>query len=552
MAAPVETRTSQIIAATIAIADGVILRYGPDELAEFQLLSCSFDTQMPGGFGPASITIPRDPDLSARETKRYLLADVTIYGEGYRVAWMGRVAEVPQVGIDTVELACEGYSAELEDDATFREAYIDRDLNYWTGMTRYAKEVDLFFNITVFDPSVDVATDFVPCLRLGFDGAWTNQADCRATYDAGSLGVGEVIWDRGSDATPASSPSAAFSFEMMSTADGLAAVDTTGDLHTAVEDTDTGASLEPSSAERYLVAHWSFSPGGGLSGNQYFTWLTNLSVHGRHGLTAAGTHPDQGYLASQVVADVVDRQTDLPVAYIEDSSFVIKHLVFREPTTAQAVIEQVTAFAGGDSLVNDWGCYEDGFFWATPGRYNSRLWRVRMDEAVEPQDEGATSVGLCNGVMVYFTDTAGTAYSVGPPGSGASTESDLLADGDPENPFNRAGKRAWISVDAGMHDEDAALIIGRLALLEANADRRAGSVKIVGAAVSRAGTEYPAFMVRAGDRVIVEDSEDTRERRVLSTSFDGADTVTATVGSLPSRLDALLARLTSAIESANF
>lgn len=537
------------LAATLTPHGGEPLRFGGDEPDAHQIAQRpSFGSQIPGGFSDGSIVVARPDDIAAIDAPRFEFAPGRFYGEANRGAYEGRVVGIPHVGVNEIELRFEGHAAALSDLEGFREIYVDRDLNSWGQTTALRRKVFLDLNDQLNEPSViqDGSTGGAPSLEMQVQGPWAVAAVVEAWYDAHGIPIGSVYyaWRKGVGVGGGGSN---WYWDIIATTDdSFASSDATGDLEAAAT-TGSGTLLTTTATRKFVRANFQFAAANAGT-SSYALWWTALQVFGNHGLTKRGTAPNQGFYASDVIAHAIAKaapQLNFTAGdSIEAGTFVIPHLTFMEGTTAQEVIEQVTALGGGSSLVNDWGVYEDReFFWKTPGTYG-RTWRIRLDEASLPTSEGPDVRGRANGVLVTYQDAAGTTRTVGPPGSGADATSTDLVDTSDENPCNLAGIQRWRRVDAGLTVQDGAILIGRLALLEANADKRKGNFTHSGEIRDDAGQLHPAWAVRAGDTVVIEDGDETEEQRIISTSYDDDSyTVSAAIGGTPDRLDALLGRL---------
>jgi hypothetical protein len=151
---------------------------------------------------------------------------------------------------------------------------------------------------------------------------------------------------------------------------------------------------------------------------------------------------------------------------------------------------------------------------------------------------------MLNGVMVTYDDGTGTQFTVGPPGSGADTETAALISLSDTNPTNRDGARHWPVISGGITTEAGAILIGQLVMADRNNMEWRGDVKVVDQVRDETGTWYPVSLVRAGDYIVVEDDPDARPRRIVNTKYDSANRSNSlSVGARPDRLDTLLARL---------
>lgn len=543
-------------AVTLEGNDGNQLRFGPDEAdPQNVVVDVSFGTEVPGwGFADGTVKLSRPHGLDSLDAD--LFAAAHVYDQSGRTVYRGRVAGVPRVGASEIELTLEGPLAHLDDDQAARVIYRDTDLGSWQEAGYDRKETQITSNSrNPIDHTTEYDEDGMPVLVMEAEGNWaaTAQAAVEAWYPGNGLLIGKVAgtWTR----TNASSTSWYWS---ISACDDAIATGYTGTGDLQSEPTASAAASQtwtPGKPFALLDFVWT---GGALTGFESVPFRlgwSGLAVYGDHGLTIRGIEPDAGFYASDIVAHAVGRWAPLVAIEpngIEQSAFVIPHLAFRDfGTTARNIIEAVSLFGASGFQPPDWGYYEDGFFWRTPGSYG-RTWRVRRDEGVVSVDEGPTSESRCNGYVVQYTDANGNSRSVGPTGSGADYETDLLADTDPANPVNAAGiPKRYGSRDIGITNEDGAVLIGQLLLKDANTRRYSGSVELEGEAMDDAGNLWPVYLVRAGDCVIVEDDDDTTPRKIVSTSYSGG-TVTATLDNKGASIDALLQRLDVAIKPAGF
>lgn len=543
-----------LLRASVSPFDSAQLRFAGDEESAYRIPSQppGFDTQIPGGFDDSRLVVPRPDHITALDAKRFLRAPTELYGRGGRIAHQGRVHGVPQIGVNEIEIAIEGRSAHLSDDRTVREIWVDNDLRAWSPGSN-AWKIQLLdaspTQYSVYDPTV-VEDSVDPVLRLGWDQHTDNgrYPSSIAMYDGAGIPLGSLYYDILAREGTAAGARWFFSSEASDQITTVA--DSTADLLGL----SASGTFSPLTPRPYFLARfdWLATVGWTAYGPVYVD-CRELTVFGTHGLTKRGTVPNQGFYASDIIQNAVQRWAPLlSIDEIEASTYIIRQFAKKDETSVLDIIEELTALGGGASLVNDWGVYENGFFWRTPGTYG-RTWRVRRSECSEPEDEGPETAGRANGVVVTYQDPAGQTFRVGPTGATNvnATSADLL-DTDPENPVNKDGGKTWEPVNAGLTDQAGAILIGRLKLLDMNGDKRRGTVKVTEKAYDEAGNPHPAWMIRAGDQVVVEDDDDTAPRRIVSTSYDGGDTVTASIGSVPERTDALLGRLAMAADAAGF
>jgi hypothetical protein len=528
----------QWLAASLALADGRVVRFGGDEAeAENIPYDISFETQIPGGFGSASITLPRPATLYADDAR--LFSDVKIYGP-LGTAFEGYVTGVPQVGAQEIRLELSGWATALDRYQTFKEIFVDRDLNAWDGPSA-SRETAVKSGASLNISGGEVAWDqTTPALVLTGERATQNPI-VEAYYDAGpGLLVHSVYYDMTSVST-----SSYVGVIGASSDDILTSTSATSDLLTSANSSAAGT-FTPTTKRRFAFAQFFLL--GTVGSTNTEMKLRNLAVYGNHGLTLRGTDP-KGVFGSDVIRYAIDQTllTTTPDS-IEPSAFVIPHLVFREDTAITQVIEQVTALGGAQNVPNDWGVYNDRvFFWRSPGTYG-RTWHVRRDEVASTASEGPDADNRVAGVKVLYEDPSGRRLSAGPPGSKSDFETSELLDIDPENPAKRI-PGAFATETVGITSQAGAVNIGKLILNERNRLKWRGSIQIQGEAFDQQGNPFPVHLVRAGDQIVIEDDSDPRPRPINSTSYSHDDlSLNANVGARPDTLEALLSNLALATE----
>jgi len=528
------------IAVSLNLADGRTLRFGGDEAdAENIPYDISFDTQIPGGFNGASITLPKPANLYTDDAR--LFSDAVVYGAGGRTLYEGFVTSVPQVGANEIRLELSGWAQALDRYQTFKEIFVDRDLGAWEGPSSARTRAVLDLGTSNLDEASVDWDSTTPALALATDGGRVNPI-IEAYYDAGpGLLVDSIYYDMISTST--SSYTGVIGVAATNT---LGSASNTGDLLTGSNSSAAGT-FTPATERRYGYAQ--FSLVGTVGTTRTEMRLRNLAVYGNHGLTLRGTDP-KGVFGSDVIRYVIGKTLlNTTSESVELSSEIIRHLAFREDTPIPSVIEQVTAIGSSTIQPNDWGVYEGKtFFWRTPGTYG-RVWHVRRDQVATPTSDGPQADQRVAGVKVVYSDASGRERSVGPVGSNSDTETNELVSIDPDNPASRI-PGAFEVVNVGLVPLEAnAINIGKLILNERNALRWRGSVQLQGEATDENGNRYPVALVRAGDTIVIEDDADTTPRTINSTSYTHSDlSLTANVGARPDTLESLLGRLAAVTE----
>ena len=525
------------IAVSLNLADGRVIRFGGDEADDADVpYDISWDTQIPGGFGAASITLPKPPNLSADDKR--LFSDVVIYGGGGRTLYEGYVTAVPQVGAQEIQLQCSGWSTVLERIQTFREIFVDRDLGRWGEPSNARRQTLDGINREQTGSNAVEWDVTAPALTLSTPNGGI-ATGTEAWYDAGTGNQIATIYFTWSSF---SNNNFFFAVSSASSDDGSGGA-ASGDLVTG--STFSGTQTFSASNVRYGFLEWFWNGGVpfGTDGENYPVAVKNLAVYGNHGLTLRGSDP-KGVYASDVVGYVIQQaplSTD--TSSIEPTTFVIPHLIYPEDVSLRQVIEEVTALGGSSNVPNDWGVYDDKvFFWRSPGSYG-KTWRVRRDQIATATSEGPDADLRVAGVKVNYQDAAGTTKSVGPIGSNSDYETDELVDIDPDNPAKRI-PGAYAVESVGITSQEGAVNIGKLILNERNRLVWRGSVELQGEVTDQNGNPYPVALVRAGDQIVIEDDADVTPKPIQSTAYNHSSlSLSASVGARPDSLEALLGRL---------
>ena len=523
------------IAVSLNLADGRVLRFGGDEADAADVpYDISWETQVPGGFGAAQVTLARPASLYADDAR--LFSDVVIYGKGGRTLYEGYVTTVPQVGAQEIQLECSGWSSVLERIQTFSEVFVDRDLGRWEGPSNERRTAQLVVGNKPDGPDTEW-DETTPALVLNAENGTVNPF-IEAYLDCGA---GNTVHSVYYDVTSTSTSSYVGQIGSVLIQPGVHLPNVTSDFLTGTDSSATGT-FSPTA--RYRYGYVRFSLVGTVSGGDKRINVRNLAVYGNHGLTLRGSDP-KGVAAEDVLGYVI-AQSPLSgdVSQIEATTFVIPHLSYPEDVSLRQVIEDVTAYGGSQNTANDWGVYEDKqFFWRPPG--TGRTWRVRRDQTATATSEGPDADMRTAGVKVLYQDFDGSTKSVGPVGSNSDFETNDLLDADPDNPAARI-PGAFALQEVGITSQTGAINIGKLILNERNRLVWRGSVELQGEVTDENGNPYPVALVRAGDQIVIEDDADTRPKPIQSTSYNHAgNSLSANVGSRPDTLEALLGRLSA-------
>jgi hypothetical protein len=524
-------------------ASGVVTRLGPEDTnPETIPTAISFRTAR-DGFGDASMTLARRIDRDYIDVN--LLDEVQIVGADGTIAYEGRIGAAPRTfdGQHSVGLQFAGWIAHAK-DRQFTEIYVDRELARW-GPKSSAYAIVHAATYASFDAQVKPDAAGGSALWTVVEGGQTGIKPWPAgVYDAGPNRIGSVYyaWARVNIA----SGDANYTWDVrVSTDDGFASTDTTGDLRAAGP--STGTLTATTATRRYAIVEWSYAAASAWTLPYAIVW-TNLAVYGTHGLTKRGTAP-QGFYASDVMADVASRFCPkLNTGGIQSTTFPIPHLVFRDLTHPYDAFLEINKYH-----LWDFGVWDNKTLFYKPIDLTDYDWEIRLDDHDYPATvslQGDSTQDLANGVTVQYTNvTTGVTEILLP-----SAYSELL---DPavDNPFTTHGYSGWKPYQVSVPTTaEAALQLGRAALAEFNQPTAPGSITIGPHIRDRQGHPQPAWKVRAGDRVAITSSTSLsdRPRMISETTYDhDSRKVTINLDSGVKRLDAVVDRLTVALQAAN-
>lgn len=541
-------------------AAGTIGRWAADERnPESQAADIQFSTAMPGGFDTFSCSLARDPKRSYFDVEE--LADIKVYGPGGQIAWEGQLQQLPDQGGSSSALnpAGVGYQDLLNDDSGAAMIYIDQDLSNWTDPSLARQQALTTANYQI--GSVSTATDpetGLPALVLEVDGPWPALVVAEARYDAGLAGTVKKIYYAYAPGPGTGSMTNVVA--VAATAGGGAA------SSSSIGVAATSGAFTATTPQRYGLLQEAYGSPGSTSGFAYLAYW-RVAVIGNHNIPIQGTWPPTwnattktltggiGVLASDVAADALSRwvpnltYTTGANGTIQPSSFIIPQMAFKDPGPVATIIQQITGYE-----LLDWAVWEGPTYYqnARGQSAKTRNWVSRVKPA-QLQNAGPSVARIWNGVIVSYTGVDGGTYTVGPPGSGCTTESPLLVDTDPQNPANAAGpngqpRKRWTLLTAGTSTANTAIQIGQVYLAQSKELNQSGQAAIVGTVQDDHGVWWPSWMVRAGDTIRFADARDPSPRRIVSSDYSHQSrTNTLQLDAPPDTETALLQRLSVSI-----
>ena len=544
------------LSVNITSSNGRVFRWGPDESQAQNVPSgLTIATAIPGGFTTCDCTLNRRADLTYYDLDRF--APFTVTGQsGALVAFDGYLSQAALERSTTYQFSPEaiGWSAHMTDDNSFSMVYIDRMLSAWIAPTTSRQEQLITGNIGVDSITSQVQTDpggnpAIAFITTGPIPSATQAQRCELWYDAGAnndISIWQYSQLTGVNLTINDANS---TLNVGTSADGT---NTAGEYSFKNNTSyNSGTNL---TSDRYCYFYWSYDSGAssGTAGVTYGFDLENVAVIGNHGLTlqtgpsGLSPGPDDGFYGYQLVTDIITRAAPLlSTGGIAQDSFVVPQMVFNTPTDADTAVQSVNQY-----YQNDYGVYENREFFWRPAATGTE-WHVRLNQGVQLQDQGPQIETAINGVVVQYTDAAGVTRYVGPPGYGGDATSSSLQDTSSTNPCNEYGRKRWTLLQMlGLSTSAAAIDAGANYLQTSLVRTASGSVTVMGFAKDSNGREWPAWRIRSGDTVVVDDASDTSAHYILGTSYDHDSlTNTLTIDAPPDTSSWLLQRLNLAVSA---
>jgi hypothetical protein len=548
MTQPPDDRLSLVI----EHADGQVSRWGPDELDAADVPGgVRFTTSIPGGDKSLDCELLRRINLDYADQQ--IMDRVRLVAAGNETVWDGILTQFPRQHGDrySVSPGGLGWSSLLSWNRGFQMIYCDRDLKAWqgAGTQRRINLIAASYG-TPTDPAARTDSGS-PAVATEIVGAWTGTSlgISEAWYDAGPGNTIDKLYYAWTKGANVDHTLGGWSWTAhLSSTDTASGLDSTANLKAVGPGTGTLTSTDD---RRYAIAQLLYASAGGTDNTPYGIDWTCLTAYGPHGLTLTGTASattGQGVLGSDVIEHVLQQTTpEIDVGEIETTSLAIIHLAFPTQTTAEDVILTVNGYH-----LYDWGVYtglnrRPTFFYRYPD-LDRCCWVTRLDEGCTVNDDGPQGNDVYDGVVVTYTDAAGRPHSVGPPGASVETESTDLVTTDETNPVVRAGlSPKWGTLDISAPiDEDTAIHIGRVWLLERSIELRRGQITVTGTVTHPTAGRRPVWAIKAGDSIRVEDAGKTLgvARKVIETNYSHADRSNVLTLDTPAwTLDALLERI---------
>ncbi len=500
----------------------------------------TFSATDTGGYETCSLGLPAD-DYA-------LKGQMITIRKGCEIVWQGRVAERDDHNTEdhaSRMLQGEGYRALLR-DTDVSMVYVDRELARWAdpSISRQIALLGLSEQFASSQAGTD-PTNLSPALVQTIVDSWASPWTPvnESWYDAGA---GNLIAKIYYNLAVSQGAVGTWSEKVALDSDDLASID---EISANLDPSGSGY-FSPAAAYRFArVIHSNSVTGAGVQGATYLAYWQNLTAYGNHGLTGRGADP-VGFWPSDIARHALSQCSNIAGGQIVDAiGFIAPHVVYRTPTPADQIIDDMAKLMGWT-----WGVWEPGLLGSSP----------RLDFRAPPTDatcaisrsecdqlDITTRLGdLYDVCEVAFTDAAGTAG---------------LATVKLPNPllYEAGIASRTLQLSLSLSSPAAAQTYGLFALaLSQVAARAAGTVTLPVSVRLANGGSKPAVLLRPGlDRLRITDLPDAgnlfdqgtnrrdvfRISRVESTAArDGSTSTVAELDNGANLLETLQARLSLA------
>jgi hypothetical protein len=443
--------------------------------------SISWSTAAVGGFGDCAVGLPGPPPLWKREipflsTLRIILDTQVIYE--------GLVEDVSlQIKDENSTVKAFGLQRNLQ-RTTVRRIWSKRDLNLlrygggiggvipFSGSGSIAQQN---LDLSIDTGSVSIAGNGVAVSNLGgcfarayYPGATITYVFGTATITGANTGVGKMIgrlfaYDQGGSTIRTSDLSATTDFTWTPT-----------EPHEAIGFgffNNSGANLTPFSGDTIVYSKLR------LLG-------TSLLENGFTG----------GFYGGSILRDLIPLVPGLTIGVIDDGSdFAIQSIERNARDTALSVVNEVSGY-----YTREWGVWENGRFdWKTVNK-DEPQWIATVADLASGSELDTTVDGLAQTLFVTYTDAA----------SNLDMEASASSTSQP-NPFVKQGMTSDVINSPGfpMTSLTASQLASRIVSDENNYPSVSGRLIIPAMNLIKqaSGTPLPAYMIRAGQNLVVSD-----------------------------------------------
>lgn len=498
-------------------------RWAADESEAANVLDDFTDSDSaPGGCKEFTGALPRKPGIDYSDMK--LGTKLEVFGAGGFKVSEYRLERTPRTSGDylVMDPAASGYQVLLSDHEGARAIPLDSDMTSWgePSASRRAMEAlkawKLNTNAQVSLLPAGTPNEKGEAQPTAISHAWAAYNNNKATepdvaeswYDGGGIELGEVLLDF--LAVKGMAPGDVnWNNDLHAATDGQAlSFETLRDFNATSE---THKAFAVGAARYFLILQDAYAAESHTETAIECQWR-NVKVRDRSGIPLYGTWPEVGILASDFIAWALTQFapgihfTTGPYGTLKPSSFVIPHLVFKDPTTLLEMITQALRFE-----LLEWGVWPGQFgptFYLNPRgqREGATRWRARVRPA-KLTETGQQMDLVYDRVVMSWNDVDGSRKTLGYPGSGYILTDNRCEDTDPQNALVEAGehrvKHLTMDGPATVNGaaETARLFLEKVKLLDGS-----GEATLTGYVEDEHGAEWPYYYVQSGHEIEFIDS----------------------------------------------
>lgn len=521
------TRPPLALSILLTQANGNKFRLDPDHPdAAKQPYNLSFQTTKEG-FGDASFSLSREAGHDSSDIT--ILNDSQFIGQDGSVAYQGRLASAPSA--QTLDVTAEGWVSALKQREDLTALIIDRDATQFGSISQTRQEV-LSDGGGTLDKSI---TGSAQNGTLNFTG------DSGSAVPSGARG--ELAYLAPLNCLIATLEYLGAEANLTNIA-AASAIFVDGDMVTNQD----SQSLTLDNTRRYVngttpkravvipsVSTATTTPAAGSG----FRRSISPGVWGDHGLTR-WTRDDglRGVVASDLIKYLVATfAPKINTSRVTNTTYPIPHAVWRDGSTLQAMLQQINSYHSWRLAI-----WENRMLEFGPYDYGKADWKCANGiNGVRVELTGDTNENQFNGCVVNYVGFDGVPAQVGP-----TTSSDLRDDSD-WIAANQWGDQAYLPITIEWNCSQAdAILIGAIALADANRAQRPCQITIPYHAQTVNGTWEQAWKVRADQTIAVMNEAFPGPRLITETSWNSNEVV-ITCDNAINTLEALQARIVGAL-----
>lgn len=490
----------------------------------------SFETESGRGFSSGSVVLRRPTDRDYPELG--LLNELILRSATGTIVYQGRARGIPVS--DEFSLDCDGWWSYAE-QREITDLIIDRDASSWSSITDARKANQMISLLWPYDADYSSETQRGSLVFTGSTGkAIPINSTTEIAYRAPSGCRISSFAYKGTqtNTTSVASPTVLSGGSDMYSSMSSASLTLDGTLRTAI------FSNEPKTLVLGARASAAHTPATAAP----FSRRITPAVYGRSTVEIQ-TRDDglTGFTASDGIRYLANRWLPkLDLSGVQETSYLIPHAVWRDPTTPGDAIRQLNSY-------HLWslGIWEDRRLEFAPYDLTVADWQVQAGvDGVRVDYQGDTTEDVFNGAAVSFTDIlTGESERLTP------DDASDLQDSSEWIAANQWGDQVWLNIDVSWPcSAEDAVEIGKVALANANQARRPSTITVPAYIQDLSGTYWPSSYVRADQTILVTNQHSPIPRLITRTSWSD-HSLTITTDDAIDTMEALNQRISGALSS---